>query len=169
MWMIRSLRTIWRDVLLNVVISSVLVPRPLRWRLLRLAGLDASPSEISPRCFFGGTNISIGEGTFVNYGVFFDNSAAITIGSKCQIGMGVTLCTSSHDIGPSEQRGGPHAPAPITVGDGTWIGAGVMVLPGAFIAPGCVIAAGSVVRGDLAADGFYAGVPAVRKSELPVS
>jgi acetyltransferase-like isoleucine patch superfamily enzyme len=80
--------------------------------------------------------------------------------------MRVMLVTSSHAVGPCERRAGPLKPAPITVGDGCWIGAGAVLLPGVTVHDGCVIASGAVVTGDCAADGLYAGVPARRVRDL---
>jgi acetyltransferase-like isoleucine patch superfamily enzyme len=77
------------------------------------------------------------------------------------------LLTTGHDLGPHEQRAGELTAAPIVVGDGAWIGARSVVLPGITVGPGAVVAAGSVVTTDCEPDGLYAGVPAVRKRELP--
>jgi tetrahydrodipicolinate N-succinyltransferase len=51
--------------------------------------------------------------------------------------------------------------APISIGDGVWIGSRVTVLPGVSVGRGAVVAAGAVVTRDVAPDTLVAGIPAV--------
>src|SRR5690349_11086470 len=95
-----------RDVILNSVIASPLFPAPLRWRALRAYGMQVEQSIISPNVWFGSSNISIGAGTFINYDCMFNTTAPIRIGANCDIAMGVTVVTSSHDVGDSVRRAG---------------------------------------------------------------
>ncbi len=144
-----------RDLCLNGAVSSPLLSNAARSRLLRAMGLGlAAKVQISPRCFFGGTDVTIGHGTFVNWDCFFDNQGPIRIGAACNIGMGVRFITSHHEVGTRPVG------RPIVVGDGCWIGAYSIIVPGVTIGDGCVVGAGSVVTGDLAAGGRYAGNPA---------
>lgn len=146
---------IGRDLLLNGPVSSPLMSNALRSRLLRGMGLRLGPKvQISPRCFFGGTDIAIGAGTFVNWDCFFDNLGVIRIGAGCNIGMGVRLITSQHEVGSAPVG------MPVVVGDRCWIGAYTIIVPGVMIGDDCVVGAGSVVTRDLAAGGRYAGNPA---------
>ena len=153
-------RRILRDLSLNRTIAGAWVPSQLRWLLLRSLGADVQKSYISPGCFFGGRTISIGEGTFINYDCFFDCADIIAIGAHVRIGMRCTFVTGSHDIAGPEQRAGSEQSGPISIGDGTWIGASVTVLPGVVIGVGAVVAAGSVVVRDVAPNTLVAGVPA---------
>jgi acetyltransferase-like isoleucine patch superfamily enzyme len=155
-----------RDVVINAIIGSSLVPKPLRWRLLRAVGFDVARSSISPGCFFGSTRVSIGRETFVNYRCFFDALDRVTIGERCDIAMEVIFTTSSHEVGGAERRGGASVKAPITIGDGVWIGARATILPGVTVGDGSIVAAGAVVTRDCAPNGLYAGVPARRIREL---
>jgi len=160
---------IWlRDLLLNGVIASPMVPIELRWRLLRALGLGIERCRISARCFIGGP-LRIGRGSFINHECFFDASAPIQIGPNCSVGMRVTFITSSHEIGDKSKRAGKGASEPIVVGSGSWVGAGSTILPGVTIGQGCVIAAGSVVTRDCQEGGLYAGNPArlVRELDSP--
>lgn len=160
-------RRLVRDIALNGVCSTSIVPRSVRWRLLRAFGLAIEGwCAISPHCWFGGTNIAIGRDSTVNYGCFFDNSARVTIGRRVDVGMQVMFCTSSHEAGPVPRRDGPAFGNPIEIGDGTWIGARTLILPGVSVGSGCVMAAGSVVNRDGYPNGLYSGVPAQRLREL---
>lgn len=143
-------------------------PRKARWLLLRAARVQTRAWNIAPGCYFSGPRITVGRGTFINRGCVFDASSPITIGERCAIGIGVTVLTSTHTIGPPERRAGQLVSRPVTVGDGCWIGSNVVLLPGVTVGAGCVIAAGAVVRADCDPDTMYAGVPAspVRTLEL---
>lgn len=121
---------------------------------------------IMPGGWYGGTKVTIGRDSTINYGVFFDSSAQVTIGRRCDIGMQVMFCTGTHKIGGPNRRAGDSLPAPISVGEGTWIGARAIVLPGVKIGDGCIIGAGAVVAADCEPHGVYAGVPARRIRDL---
>lgn len=155
-----------RDLFINGIASSVLIPKIVRFFMYKLYGMDLKTKNINARCFVGGNNISIGKNSFINYNCFFDNSGQIIIGNHCHVAMEVLFCSSTHEIGSREQRAGKGAGEPIIVEDGSWIGARATILPGVTIERGCVIAAGSVVTTDCKANGLYAGVPARRMKDL---
>lgn len=167
----RSLKQTLRDAYLNGFSASYLVPSVLRTPLLRAYGLDIRNYHVQAGCFFGGPNITIGRGAFVNYGTFFDNSAPIVIGEGASIGPQCMFITQSHTIGETaESRTVRTADTTvlgaIEVGRNAWLGARVLVLPGVTIGEGSVVAAGAVVTTDCAPNGLYAGVPATRVREL---
>jgi maltose O-acetyltransferase len=162
-----KLATLRRDILVNMVLASWLVPPPARAAVFRRVGMQlGSGVNVRAGCFFGGTDVRIGAGTFVNYKCFFDNSESITLGRDCSLGMEVMLCTSSHEIGDARKRAGVDRAASITIGDGCWLGARATVLPGVKVGDGCVIAGGSVVTADCEPNGLYAGNPAKRVRDL---
>jgi maltose O-acetyltransferase len=157
----------WWHVRVNVIAASFLVGVDRRRALLRRAGIElADDTTVQPGCFFFGAQASIGARTWINHRCYFDTRAPVHIGRFCSVGMEAMFCTSGHEIGPHERRGGPYRSAAIRVGDGTWIGTRALLLPGVDIGPGCVIAAGAVVSESCAADGLYAGVPARRIRDL---
>jgi maltose O-acetyltransferase len=158
----RAANSLLNDVILNSWIAARFIPRGLRWRLLRGYGLNVARSTISAGGFYGSRRITIREGAFLNHNVFLDGAAAVTIGIRARIGPGVMVITGSHEIGSPEQRAGDDYQAPVTIGDGVWVGAKAIILPGVFIGSGCVIAAGSVVTKDCEANALYAGVPAAK-------
>lgn len=157
---VRPLRVWVRDLVLNGFVASKVVPRGLRWRLLRICGLDVGRSSINAGCFFGGRGVSLGEGTFVNHEVFFDNAAPVVVGRNVSFGPRVSIITGTHAIGRETRRAGAYEAAPVHIGDGCWIGAGATILPGTRVGPGAIVAAGAVVADDVQADTLVAGVPA---------
>ncbi|WP_456697801.1 acyltransferase [Aeromicrobium sp. P5_D10] len=150
----------------NSVVAAQLMPRGLRYRILRAWGVDTRSKEIHPRFIFSSPNVSIGENTTINWCVLFEAGARITIGANCGIGFYSQLITTTHDVGPSGRRMGAERSLPITIGDGTWVGVNVIIQPGVTIGEGCIIGAGSVVTTDCAPNGFYAGAPARRVKDL---
>lgn len=97
--MSRAWTELRRDIVLNRVVASPLMPRRLRWKVLRAYGMDVAKSKISPEVWFGSSRLTIGNGTFINYGCMFNTSAPVAIGRNCDIGMRVTFVTSSHETG----------------------------------------------------------------------
>ena len=65
-------------------------------------------------------------------------------------------------------RTGKDVVMPITVGDGTWVGARTVIMPGVTIGEGCIIGSNSVITKDCEPNGFYAGAPARLIRKLPV-
>jgi acetyltransferase-like isoleucine patch superfamily enzyme len=105
-------------------------------------------------------HLHIGEGTAINHSCHFDLNAPIYIGKNVGIGNNVFISTSTHIIGDSEQRCSKLILKPVTIGDGSWVGAYVIILAGVTIGPGTVVAAGSVVTKDIPANAQVAGNPA---------
>ena len=86
-------------------------------------------------------------------------NAHIQIGSRVDIAPRMTLVVGSHELGSAHRRAGAGKSLPITIGDGTWIGAGALILGGVTIGEGCVIAAGAIVTTDVPANTLAAGGP----------
>lgn len=156
-----------RRGLINTIGASHLMPPPLRHRLLRWYGVTMGARAVLRGGFYlDNRDLTLGEDTFVNMGCHFEGRSPISIGSRCDVGMEVMFCTSTHGPGGPERRAGLPASAPVTVGDGCWIGARATLLPGVNVAEGCVVAAGAVVTRDTLPHGLYGGVPAVRLRDL---
>ncbi|MEM0575472.1 acyltransferase [Flavobacterium polysaccharolyticum] len=86
----------------------------------------------------------------------------VTIGNDIRLAQNITISGLNHnyeDVNlPIHVQG--VSTAPITIGDGTWIGANVVVLAGVTIGKNCVIAAGSVVTKDIPNYAVAVGNPA---------
>jgi maltose O-acetyltransferase len=153
--------------LINGVASVYWLPKRLRLRIYRIAGLNVSLHDVT---MFSGSiirtrRLRVERGVFVNHGCFFGD-APITLRQDVFVGVGVVFASSDHEVGDKWKRAGPDRFEPIEVGRGTWIGARSVVLAGVTIAPGCIIGAGAVVTRDTEPNGVYAGVPARRMREL---
>jgi maltose O-acetyltransferase len=106
------------------------------------------------------TQISIGDDTFISGPLRIDLAASVSIGSRVYIGHEVMLLTIDHEIGTSERRCGPHATAPVIIGDGAWIASRAVILAGVTVGAGSVVAAGAVVTRNVPPDTLVAGTPA---------
>jgi len=116
-----------------------------------------------------GTYITVGSGTFINYGLTALDVAPITIGNDVQIGPNVQLLTPTHPIDPEQRRNKLEAAKPIVIGDNVWLGGGVIVLPGVTIGENSIVGAGSVVTRDVPANCVVVGNPARVLRSIPPS
>jgi acetyltransferase-like isoleucine patch superfamily enzyme len=149
-----------RHVVVNRIAGSVLVPRALRYVLLRLARYDIRTPNIFPGSWFTGRHLRIGRGTFINHDCYFEGVAPIEIGEECQIAPQVMILTSYHPFMADGRFARLPQGKPVTVGQRVWLGARCTLLPGVTIGDDVVIAAGAVVTRDCLAPGIYAGTPA---------
>jgi maltose O-acetyltransferase len=133
-----------------------------RRRLLEeLLGGFGAGSDIRPPLYCDyGSQLRVGERTFVNFGLVALDVAPITIGDDVQIGPNVQLLTPTHPLDPESRRAKLEAARPIVLGDNVWLGGGVIVLPGVSIGDSTVVGAGAVVTRDLPAGVVAVGNPA---------
>jgi acetyltransferase-like isoleucine patch superfamily enzyme len=155
----------------------------------RRASFDRFRSELNPGLVFGARvkaftwtdfnvepegYLEIGDDT-VLVGAVFMCGERITIGCSVVISYGVTIADSDfHPRDPDERRQDARAnapmgdtskrppirTAPVTIGEGAWIGIGAIVLKGVTIGAGARVAAGAVVTHDVRAGVGVAGNPA---------
>jgi maltose O-acetyltransferase len=140
----------------------------LRDRLLReLLGEVGAGVVVKPtfRCDYG-TNITMGDGTFVNYDCVMLDVVPIRIGAACQIATRVQLLTATHPIDPEPRRRGWESAEPIAIADNVWLGGGVIICPGVTIGENTVVGAGAVVTKDLPAGVVAFGNPARVQREI---
>ena len=132
-----------------------------KWRmwLLRKFGMKTDPrNSFYPTVkIWAPWNIETGRCVAVDDEVNLYSVDRITIGTKVAISREAFICTASHDISRPER---PLVTAPITIGDGVWIGARSIVLPGVTIGEGAVVAAGAVVTKDVEPWTVVGGNPA---------
>ena len=108
------------------------------------------------RCDYG-FNIHLHGYVLVNYNCTFLDTSPINIGAGTLIASGCVLACAGHALHPEQRAEGIQTSAPITIGEGVWIGANVVVCGGVTIGDGSVIGAGSVVTRDVPAGVVAAG------------
>jgi maltose O-acetyltransferase len=175
----RTVREEFQDLHLRLALVSILLaPLPsyvgsgLRAMALRAIGFRIGRGTVfwgMPRLTGSGdlyTRLTVGQGCWFNLGCHLDLEAPITIGDRVSFGHEVLVMTSTHDVGPSGRRAGALRRAPVTIGDGAWLGSRCTILPGLTIGRGAVVAAGALVTKDVLPDTLVAGVPARAVREL---
>jgi len=105
-----------------------------------------------------GARLSIGDGSFLNYGTSIAAHGSVEIGRDCDIGQYAIIMDGDFHS-PEDHRRAPE-PLPVVLEDDVWLGARVTVLPGVRIGRGAVVAAGAVVTRDVPPRTVVAGVPA---------
>ncbi|MDT7537998.1 MAG: hypothetical protein QOI82_1583 [Actinomycetota bacterium] len=138
-------------------------------RGLRLLSEDGGQVRIGADCVLDrGLDIachgslSIGPRTIVGHHCTIAANESISIGRDCLIAELVSIRDHDHasdrlDI-PIRDQG--HVSAPVTIGDGVWLGSHVVVTRGVTIGEHTIVGAGAVVTSDLPAYVVAAGVPA---------
>ena len=135
-------------------------PDVVRALLSDLLGALGTGAWVEPPfyCEYG-TQVTLGDGVFVNMNCVFLDPAAITIGAGAQLGPGVQLLTATHPTDAAARVAGPELAHPITIGTRAWLGGAVVVGPGVSIGADTVVGAGSVVVRDLPAGVVAVGNP----------
>ena len=107
--------------------------------------------------------IDIGDRSHVDQFCVLYGQGGLSIGNDCGIASAVVIYTQSNqdvmrDGTPVTSQ--PTRFAPVTIGDGVWIGAKVCILPGVCVGERSVLGAGAVVLRDIPANSTAHGVPA---------
>lgn len=105
--------------------------------------------------------VSIGENCAINHGVFILGRCGISIGNDVVLSTRCMLLDASLDpttfAATKDRR---YVEAPVSIGDGCWIGAGAIILPGVSVGEKSIVGAGAVVTRDVAPRSIVAGNPA---------
>jgi maltose O-acetyltransferase len=132
--------------------------RPVLVELLGAVGADV---DLKPPLYVDyGSQLTVGDRVFANYGLIALDCAPISIGADTQIGPNVQLLTPTHPVEAAPRLAKIEGAAPITIGTNVWIGGGAIVLAGVSIGDNAVIGAGAVVTRDVPANVIAVGNPA---------
>ncbi len=139
-----------------------------QWRLRRRGNVLETGCHIA-RGAEVATRIKVGRGTRINGRATLKGAKPVQIGRWCDIGEGVTIVSSDHDMAHpilnlrllgrleilSNQPSGE-----ISIGNNVWIGDNAILLKGVSVGNGAVIGAQAVVTRDVAPYSVVAGSPA---------
>jgi putative colanic acid biosynthesis acetyltransferase WcaF len=133
-------------------------PSALKCRLLRRFGATVGAGvNIKPRVnIHFPWKLELGEWCWLGEEVFILNFEPVRIGAHACVSQRAFLCGGNHDY---RDRAFKFRNAPITIGEGAWVGACVFVGPGVVVGDYAVLTAGSVATQTLAAHGVYGGNP----------
>lgn len=136
-------------------------PDIARYLLAQVLGEVGEDIDIRPplRVDYG-HNITIGDGSWINYGLTVLDVAPVVIGADVLIGPNCSLYTAIHPTEPGPRRAKWESAAPITLEDNVWLGGSVVVCPGVTIGENSIIGAGAVVTRSVPANSIAVGNPA---------
>lgn len=143
--------------------SSFLLPIAARRGLLRLIGMQVGRKVTGlKQCGFETKRVSIGDGSYINVGCWFEGGGRIDIGRNVFLGPRVMVLTSIHEIDSNGQAARAPVFSQVRISDRCWLGARATIMPGVTIGEGTIIGAGAVVTHDCEPGAVYVGVPARR-------
>jgi maltose O-acetyltransferase len=119
--------------------------------------LDGTTVRLELVCWSGGS-LTIGDGTYINYGTNISATTRVEIGKNCAIGQYSIIMDNDYHNPEDHQAAGKSGP--ITIEDDVWIGARSIILRGAHIGRGAVIGANSLVNGNIPPHTLAVGSPA---------
>ncbi|KAI5838178.1 trimeric LpxA-like protein [Morchella snyderi] len=124
--------------------------------------LSTLPTVNPPFIVDYGYNVTLGEGSFINFNCTILDTCPVHIGARTLFGPGISIFTASHPLSAAVRNGlkGPEDGRPIVIGDDCWFGGNVVVLPGVTIGDCVVVGAGAVVTKSVPSHCVVAGNPA---------
>ena len=130
-----------------------------RRRRFRARGVQIGSLSVldSPALKGSGTNLSVGDRSFIAGSAEIVALDKVTIGSRVVINDKVTILTASHHVGDPGWR---QFRKPVRIEDYAWIAVGATILPGVTIGYGAVVGAGAVVSRDVPPLAVATGNPA---------
>lgn len=97
-----------------------------------------------------GSELVLGNNVFLNNGCQVITHERIVLGDNVRCGQNTMFFDHDYDYHGMWKRSSKQFNcSPITVGEGTWIGAGCIILRGTTVGKYCVIGAGTVLKGEV--------------------
>ena len=151
---------IWYLFKVVFFLSALPYPGVLKRFILKLFGAKIGVGvTIKPRVnIHFPWKLTVGNHVWIGEEVFILNFEPVYIGNNTCVSQRSFLCGGNHDF---RNPAMPYRNGPITLRDGSWVGASVFVGPNVTIGEDTVVTAGSVVTSNLDANGIYRGNPAV--------
>lgn len=156
----KSKEIIWYLFKMFFFLSAFPFPYSFKSHILRIFGAKVGNDlVIKPRVnIHFPWKLTIGDNVWIGEEAFLLNFEPLNIGSNVCISQRAFLCSGNHDFRDTSfgYRNGP-----ITLMDGSWVGASVFVGPNVTIGVDSVIAAGSILTKSVGNNGVYQGNPAI--------
>jgi maltose O-acetyltransferase len=135
-------------------------PRIKNYGTMRIGRASILRSVVVPveLVAWSGAVLSIGERCIINYGVSICAIKRVELGDRVRVGpYSMIIDCQFHDAYDRDQL---PEPQPVIIEDDVWIGSRVSVMPGVRIGRGAIVGVHAVVTSDVAPFTVVAGVPA---------
>jgi len=149
----------WYFIKMLFFLTAFPFPNAMKRSLLKIFGAKVGDGVvIKPRVnIHMPWKLSIGNDVWIGEEVFLLNFEPMVIGNNVCISQRAFLCGGNHDyLDPTM----PYRNGPITLEDGSWVGAGCFIGPNVTIGTDTIVTAGSIATKSLVANGIYRGNPA---------
>lgn len=103
--------------------------------------------------------LTIGNYTWIGEQVWIDNLDDVIIGESCCLSQGAMLLCGNHDF---KKTSFDLIVKPITLKNGSWVGAKSVVCPGVTLEENAILSVGSIATTNLNANSIYQGNPALK-------
>lgn len=155
----KAVEIFWYLIKCFFFLSPLPWPSSIKVRILRVFGAKVgSGVYIKPRVnIHFPWRLEIGDDAWIGEEANLLSFELIKIGANCCVSQRAFLCCGNHDYRISHM---PYRNAPITLKDGSWVGAQVFVGPGAVLGYDSIAVAGSVLSGEIPDGEIYGGNPA---------
>ena len=110
-----------------------------------------------------GGRLDLGSGSHVDHYCVLYGQGGLRIGLDCAVAAGVLIYSQTNAdsaVDGTPVAAQPTRYAPVTIGDGCWLGAGASILPGVVVGERATVGAGAVVTREVRPRATVAGVPA---------
>lgn len=106
--------------------------------------------------------LTVGDNVYIAYGCVLIADKDVTFGNNVMFGPLCLVACGNHVLKDGSYRWSEDVYAPISVGNGSWVGGGSILLPGARLPQSSVLAANSTLTKDFSdcPSGVYGGSPA---------
>lgn len=113
-----------------------------------------------------GVNITIGKGSYLNFGCTILDCNTVEIGEHCLLAPHVKIFAATHPTSPALRKKNKEFALPVKIGNNVWIGGGAIICPNITIGDNSIVAAGAVVTRNVPENVIVAGNPAKIIKEL---
>jgi len=132
-----------------------------RWETAQYLGFGKGSSCYDNVLVLG--DVVVGENTWIGPNVILDGSGGLVIGDYCSISAGAQLYTHDTVQWSTSLGHSPIERAPVTIGNGVYIGPQVVIQKGVSIGDRAVIGAMSFVNRDVGEGERFFGIPASKR------
>ncbi|RXG20444.1 WcaF family extracellular polysaccharide biosynthesis acetyltransferase [Leeuwenhoekiella aequorea] len=155
----KSKEILWYLTKILFFLSALPYPNQFKCILLRLFGAEIGKGVVvKPRVnIHMPWKLQIGNYVWIGEEVFILNFEFITIGNNVCISQRAFLCGGNHDYSDVSFR---YRNGPISLEDGSWVGASVFLGPNSYLKKNSILTAGSVGSGIFEENMIYQGNPA---------